>query len=146
MLRGDPTMCRPVSFGLLLALSLSIVLCAANPLPLGAATIHHYEYVFTPGVISVYDMDNGHALLKSVSVPTSAGVRGAVASTVTGMLYISYGNDGNTGGFLLAYNLSTDQVAWTMSYAHGIDSHSITPDGKKIYMPGGEAATGSTWY
>src|SRR5579864_8033979 len=144
MLRGSSTFCRAVSFVLLVALS--PLFYASTSLPLSAATIHHYEYVFTPGVISVYDMDNGHALLKSVSVPTSAGVRGAVASTVTGMLYISYGNDGNTGGFLLAYNLSTDQVAWTMSYAHGIDSHSITPDGKKIYMPGGEAATGSTWY
>ena len=58
----------------------------------------------------------------------------------------SYGSDGNTGGFQLAYNLSTDQVVWTMSYAHGIDSHSITPDGTRIYMPEGEAATGTTWY
>jgi hypothetical protein len=95
------TKCRAFAFGLLLALALSIMLCAANPLPLSAATIHHYEYVFTPGLISVYDMDNGHALLKSVSVPTSAGVRGAVASTATGMLYISYGSDGNSGGFVV---------------------------------------------
>jgi Putative Ig domain/Bacterial Ig domain len=139
ILRG-PSVCI-LRFGLIVA-----VLLGVGGGPARAATIHHYEYVFTPGIISVYDMDNGHALLKTVSVPTSAGVRGAVASTATGMLYISYGSDGSTGGFQLAYDLSTDHVAWTMSYAHGIDSQAVSPDGKKIYMPAGELSSTGTWY
>ncbi len=64
----------------------------------------------------------------------------------TGLLYISYGSDSNTGGFQLAYNLATDQVVWTTSYSHGIDSQSITPDGTTIYMPEGEDSSGNTWY
>jgi hypothetical protein len=136
----------PFVCSLLIGLIISLAFRAANPAIVNAATIHHYEYVFIAGTIYVYDMDNGHTLLKTVSVPTNAGVRGAVASVATGMLYISYGSDGNSGGFQLAYDLSTDRVVWTMSYGHGIDSQSVSPDGKKIYMPSGEASSGGTWY
>ena len=137
---------RPFVCSLLIGLIIFFVFRAANPATVSAATIHHYEYVFTAGFIYVYDIDNGFKLLKTVAVPTSAGMRGAVASAATGMLYLSYGSDGDTGGFQLAYNLSTDKVVWTMSYGHGIDSQSVSPDGKKIYMPAGELASGGTWY
>ena len=124
----------PFVCSLLIGLIISLAFRAANPATVSAATIHHYEYVFIAGTIYVYDMDNGHTLLKTVSVPTNAGVRGAVASVATGMLYISYGSDANSGGFQLAYNLSTDRVVWTMSYGHGIDSQSVSPDGKNVYV------------
>ena len=137
---------RPFVCSLLIGLILSLGFGAVNPATVSAASIHHYEYVLTSGFIYVYDMDNGGKLVKKVSVPTTAGVRGAVASAATGMLYISYGSDGNNGGFQLAYNLSTDHVVWTMSYSHGIDSQSVSPDGKKIYMPSGELSSGGTWY
>ena len=136
----------PFVCSLLIGLIISLAFRAANPATVSAATIHHYEYVFIAGTIYVYDMDNGHTWLKTVSVPTNAGVRGAVASVATGMPYISYGSDANSGGFQLAYDLSTDRVVWTMSYGHGIDSQSVSPDGKKIYMPAGELASGGTWY
>src|SRR5271165_1440472 len=118
---------RLLPCGFLLASIIALFFAAAGPAPAGAATIHHYEYVFTAGYIYVYDMDNNHTLLKTVTVPTGGGVRGVVASVATGLLYISYGSDANTGGFQLAYNLATDQVVWTTSYSHGIDSQSITP-------------------
>jgi len=78
-------------------------------------------------------------------VPTSAGVRGAVASAVTGMLYISYGSNRRSGGSLLKYNLMTDEVVWTKHYPFGVDSMSISPDGNTIYMPTGESASGGIW-
>jgi Bacterial Ig domain/Putative Ig domain len=137
---------RPFIFNLAVGLILPLVLGLAKPAPASAGTVHHYEYVFTAGFIYVYDMDNGFKLLKTVQVPTGAGMRGGVASAATGMLYLSYGSDGNSGGFQLAYDLATDKVAWTMSYSHGIDSQSVTPDGKKIYMPEGELSSGGTWY
>src|SRR2546421_4703675 len=56
--------------------------------------IHHYEYVFPDGGMYRYDMDHGHALVKMVSLPTNAGVRGVAASPSTHMLYVSYGGDG----------------------------------------------------
>jgi large repetitive protein len=112
-------------------------------------TVHHYEYVFPDGYIYVYDMDNNFALVKKISVPTTAGVRGTVASVKTGMLYISYGGDGGgngNNGNLLAYNLQTDTVAWTHSYSFGIDSQSVSNDGTKIYLPDGELTSNGTWY
>jgi hypothetical protein len=82
----------------------------AIPSPAGAGRLHHYEYVFPDSSIDVYDMDNQGALVKHVRVRTSAGVRGTVASAVTGMLYISFGSDRGRGGSMLKYNLMTDQV------------------------------------
>ncbi len=108
-------------------------------------TTHHYEYVFTSGFIYVYDIHNSGALVKTLTVPTTAGVRGAVASAVTGRLYIAYGSDSGSGGSQLAYDLATDTVVWTKDYSHGIDSQAISPDGTKIFMPTGEVSSGSTW-
>jgi DNA-binding beta-propeller fold protein YncE len=110
--------------------------------------MHHYEYVFPDGSMYVYDMDNGHALVKKVSLPTAAGVRGVAASPVTHMLYVSYGGDGggNGNGSLLKYDLLTDTVIWKRDYPHGIDSMAIAPDGKTIYMPDGELSPNGTWF
>ena len=110
-----------------------------------AQAIHHYEYVLTSGFIYVYDIDNAGALVKTLTVPTTAGVRGAAASAVTGKLYIAYGSDSGSGGSQLAYDLATDSVVWTKTYSHGIDSQAISPDGTKIFMPTGELSGGSTW-
>src|SRR6266568_3299419 len=62
----------------------------------GGTNVHHYEYVFPDGAMYVYDMDNGHKLVKQVSLPTSAGVRGVAASPRTHMLYVSFGGDGGS--------------------------------------------------
>jgi len=126
----------------LLALAL---LPLATSRPAHEGHLHHYEYVFPDSSIYVYDIDNRGALVKHVSVPTSAGVRGTVASAVTGMLYISYGNDRRSGGSMLKYNLMTDEVVWVKRYSFGVDSMSISPDGNTIYMPTGELASGGIW-
>jgi len=126
----------------LLALAL---LPVAIPSPAHAGQLHHYEYVFPNKSIYVYDMDHRGALVKHVSVPTSAGVRGAVASAVTGMLYISYGSDRGSGGSMLKYDLMTDEVVWAKHYPFGIDSMSISPDGNTIYMPTGELVSAGIW-
>jgi hypothetical protein len=120
----------------------------ATHTPTVGRTTRHYEYVFPDGSMSVYDIDHRHKLVKQVSLPTTAGVRGVAASPVTHMLYISYGGDGGShgNGSLLKYNLLTDQVVWTKNYHHGIDSMAISPDGKTIYMPDGELSPNGTWY
>ena len=125
-------------------LALALLLLAI-PRPAHEGHRHHYEYVFPDGSIYVYDTDNRGALVKHVSVPTNAGVRGAVASAVTGMLYISYGSDRRSGGSLLKYNLMTDEVVWAKRYSFGVDSMSISPEGNTIYMPTGELASGGIW-
>src|SRR5215831_2947444 len=130
------------SFSILLALAL---LPLAISSPARAGQLHHYEYVFPDSSIDVYDMDNRGVLVKHISVPTSAGVRGAAASAVTGMLYISYGSNRGSGGSVLKYNLMTDEVVWAKHYPFGVDSMSLSPDGYTIYMPTGESASGGIW-
>lgn len=126
----------------------SHMMTTASPSGPGGSTVQHYEYVFPDGGIYVYNMDNNFAPVKKISVPTTAGVRGTVASVKTGMLYISYGGDGGsngTNGNLLAYNLQTDTVAWTRRYSFGIDSESVSNDGARIYLPEGELASNGLW-
>jgi len=133
-----------MAYQLIVLLALAL-LSVAIPSPTHAGQLHHYEYVFPDKSVYVYDMDHRGALVKHVSVPTSAGVRGTVASAVTGMLYISYGSDRGSGGSMLKYNLMTDEVVWAKHYPFGVDSMSISPDGNTIYMPTGELASGGIW-
>lgn len=113
----------------------------------GSSATRHYEYVFPDGGMYVYDMDNGHKLVKSISLPTAAGVRGVVVSPITHMLYISYGGDGgsNGNGSMLKYDLVAGKIVWTKDYSSGIDSMAISPDGKTIYMPDGELSPDGIW-
>ena len=118
-----------------------------HPQQHAATNIHHYEYVFPDGWMYVYDMDHNQALVKRVQLPTLKGVRGPIANVATGMLYISYGSDGPGGtGYLLKYNLLTDQVMWNISYPHPVDTIVITPDGKTIYQAGGEKNPLGIWH
>jgi YVTN family beta-propeller protein len=117
--------------------------------PPGPPAVQHYEYVFPDGGFYVYDMDDSHTLVKQVELPqTARGTRGVAAGPATGMLYISYGDHspGGRGGSLLKYDLVADRVVWDRTYAHGIDSMAITPDGSTIYMPDGEFSKDRTWY
>ncbi len=117
-----------------------------SPTTVVSSTIHHYEYVFPDGEMDVYDMDHGNVLVQRISLPTTAGVRGIVASPVTHMLYVSYGSDSGAGGSLLKYDLLAQRIVWQQTYAHGIDSMAITPDGQTIYMPDGELSGDGKWY
>lgn len=112
----------------------------------GSGAIQHYEYVFPDGEMDVYDIDHGQALVQRVALPTSTGVRGVAASPVTHMLYVSYGSDRGAGGSLLEYDMIAQRIVWQKTYGHGIDSMAITPDGKTIYMPDGEASSDGKWY
>ena len=115
-----------------------------------STSINHYEYVVMPDLIYVYDMDNGFALSKTLSIPQthSAGptqLRGAVGNAATGMFYISYGSD-TSGGSLLKFDLKKNSVVWSQTYSFGVDSISVSPDGTKIYLPTGEGAyTQGVW-
>jgi DNA-binding beta-propeller fold protein YncE len=109
--------------------------------------VHHYEYVFPDGSMYVYDMDARHRLVRRVELPMARGIRGVVASPATHTLYISYGGDGggNGTGSLLAYDLLSGRVLWQRHYGTGIDSMAISPDGRRIYMPGGELDRSGVW-
>jgi hypothetical protein len=114
--------------------------------PTGA--VQRLEYVFDDGLISVYDVDRGMTLAKTISLPqTRAGIRGATVSPATHMLFISYGGDGggNGDGSVLAYDLVGERVLWTVHLHSGIDSGAVSPDGSRLYMPSGENTASGVW-
>ncbi len=110
--------------------------------------IHHYLYVFPDQSVDVYDIDNGFQLVQQISLPVTSGGRGMMVDPVGGFLYLSYHGDGGIHGTgsLLKYDLINNVVVWTKDYPFGIDSGALTPDGKTIYMPDGEAAYDGTWH
>jgi DNA-binding beta-propeller fold protein YncE len=128
---------------------------------ISSPTVHHHLYAASgngPVTLYIHDIDNGFSLVNQITlnVPTQTyDTRGMVASAATGMLYVSYGcfaDPGNTtyrcnglGGYLIKYNLLTNQMVWVKNYPFGVDSFSITPDGQKIYMPVGENSASTLW-
>jgi len=114
----------------------------------GSSEVRHLEYIFTDGLVSVYDSDQGQKLIKTISLPqTSAGIRGVTVCPKTHLLFISYGGDGGAfgNGSVLAYDLVREKVVWTVHLKTGIDSGEVSPDGKLIYMPTGENDPSGIW-
>ncbi len=112
-----------------------------------ASATSHWLYVVEDGLVSVYDIDNNHALVKTFTIPET-GKRGVAVSPSRGMLYVSFcgaTNCGGTHGSLLAYDLVHNKVAWSVNYPFGVDQPAITPDGSKIYMThGADSSDGIT--
>ncbi|MBA2395544.1 MAG: hypothetical protein H0V70_22665 [Ktedonobacteraceae bacterium] len=111
------------------------------------SAIHHYFYVFPDHTLDVYDMDNNFQLVQQIPFPGTDGGRGIIADPASGSLYLSYHGDGGIHGTgsLLKYDLINNKIVWTQNYSVGIDSGALSPDGKTIYMPNGEAAYDGTW-
>ena len=123
-------------------------LSGASAVVSGSSAVQHLEYVFNDGLVSVYDMDQAHVLVKAISLPqTSAGIRGVSVAPGTRMMFISYGGDGggNGNGSVLAYDLLAERVLWTVHLNSGIDSGAVSPDGQRLYMPTGENTSSGIW-
>jgi DNA-binding beta-propeller fold protein YncE len=140
---------------LLLLLLLAIVvrgtllLLVGTPVQQQAAiqpAIQHYLYVLSEdGKMYVYDMDHGHALVKTIGLPSPVPfIRGVGAVPASHSLYISYGSV-SSHGQLMKLDLLTNQVIYIRTMPKGIDSFDITPDGKTIYMPDGDGQSDGVW-
>lgn len=106
-------------------------------------------YIATPGIrnylewggagVLVYDIDQGHKLVRRIPVSyydakdpegkAPENVKGICASAKTRRLYVS------TLTRLGCIDLVTEKLLWVKRYPGGCDRMSITPDGKKIYLP-----------
>ena len=108
----------------------------------------HFEYVFPDGEMDVYDIDHGFRLVERALIPQAHAVRGVAVSPRTHSLYLALGGDGGSEGHgsLLKFNLLTKRVVWQRRFPTGIDSPAITPDGKTLYLPTGELASGDVWW
>jgi hypothetical protein len=87
------------------------------------------------GSISVYDIDDGHQLIKTIQTVRGVGdVRGVAISGVTGKLYVAYRDVSGTG-MVYCLDVYNDSVLWSRAIAPGVDRLAINPDGKLLYVP-----------
>jgi len=88
-------------------------------------------YVTNASGISVYDIDNGHAFLRKIDIPDSGDYKGIAASPQLGRLYVT----SHRRDELICLDLASDAVLWRKNVGPYADSHWVTPDGTRIYMP-----------
>ena len=101
----------------------------------------HYLYLSTPdgaqpggsgkGIL-VFDIDDGHRLVRRIEIPFKEGLRGFCGNVKTHAVYYS-----STSQRLGAFDLETEKILWERTYEAGCDRACITPDGSKLYVPTG---------
>ncbi len=97
-------------------------------------------YVSDKSGFSVYDINDGHKLLRKVELPDTGEFKGISASVQLGKLYLT----SHLKDDLLCIDLATDKIDWRRHYSDGYaDSQAITPDGKTIYLP---LRDGDSWW
>ena len=93
------------------------------------------------GSISVYDIDAGHRLVKTITtVPGVRNVRGVAASAISGKLYVAYLDAADTGK-IFCLNVQDEAVVWNRAVDPGVDRLAISPNGQLLYVPTGEGGT-----
>lgn len=112
---------------------LAVACVCAALVPPGEAqrSLERRLYVTDASGISVYDIDRGHTLLRKIAVPSSGDYKGIAASPQLNRLYVT----SHTGDELIAIDLATDSIVWRKNYGKYADSHWVTPDGQRIYLP-----------
>jgi DNA-binding beta-propeller fold protein YncE len=133
---GAPEMIlRSALVGIALALVTSVA-GAQQPLAADAGQqVRRLMYVADRSGVSVYDIDDGHKLVKKIPVPGTSDYKGICAAPASGKLYLS----SRQGEQLACIDLLTDKLLWTMPIGGYPDSMAVTPDGRFIYMPRREA-------
>src|SRR5262249_39307512 len=87
------------------------------------------------GSISIYDIDAGHRLIKTIhTVPDVGDVRGVAVSAVTGKLYVAYRNNAGVG-MIYCVNVNNETVLWNKAIHPGVDRLAINPNGQLLYVP-----------
>jgi hypothetical protein len=93
------------------------------------------------GSISIYDIDAGHRLIKTIhTVPDVGDVRGVAISAVTNKLYVAYRNNAGVG-MIYCVNVNNETVLWNKAIYPGVDRLAINPNGQLLYVPTGEEGT-----
>jgi 6-phosphogluconolactonase (cycloisomerase 2 family) len=87
------------------------------------------------GSISVYDIDRGHRLVKTISTVANVDdVRGVVVSPTTGKLYVSYRTKSGVG-MIYCLDVYKDVVLWNRVIKPDVDRLSIDSNGRFLYVP-----------
>lgn len=104
-----------------------------------------YLYVAQGSALHVYRSGTWDEV-ETFSLPQlSDGVRGVAMDPSIGALFIAHGGDGgaNGDGRLLKWDVATGTTSWDIAFPFGTDQ--LAACAGRVYMPTGEAATGSTW-
>jgi hypothetical protein len=106
-------------------------------------------YVTEPGIrndleyggagILVFDIDKDHSFVQRIETsasrqPKPENIKGVCASAATQRLYFT------TLKRLYCFDLAAEKEVWDEALPGGCDRMSITPDGKKLYVPSLEGA------
>ena len=87
------------------------------------------------GSVSVYDIEAGHRLVKTIgTVPNVGDVRGVAVSAVTGGLYVAY-HDVSGAGMVYCLSVYDDTILWNRAVSPSVDRLAINPAGELLYVP-----------
>ena len=127
------------------AVFLAFAAIAAGQAPIGApGQTQRYLYMSTPDAaqgiyksglpgILVFDIDDGHKFVRRIPVPEfKEGLRGFTPNLKTHSAFFSL-----TSRRVGSFDLESEKMIWDKVFEAGADRSSVTPDGKKIYMPTG---------
>jgi outer membrane protein assembly factor BamB len=120
-----------------------VIFLSLAAIAFGQSETKRYLYLSTPdgaqeegrsgNGILVYDIDNGHKLVRRIEIPSfQDGLRGFTGNLKTHSVFYS-----TTNRRLGRFDLETDKVVWEKVYEAGCDRSSVTLDGKKVYVPTG---------
>ena len=111
------------------------LLVAANALSPSRTLYAVNQSSATRGSISVYDIDRGHNLLKTIpTVSNVDDVKGVAASTATGKLYVAYRTRSGVG-MIYCLGVHDDTILWNRIIDPDVDRLSIHPNGRLLYVP-----------
>jgi len=118
-----------------------------------ATTAKRYEYVFTDGLATVFDIVNNFRKVGTISLgAATTRIQGIAFAAPTGRLFVTYGGppaNPPNHGFVLCYDLVRRKVVWRepAPTGTGVGSAEVTPDGRKLFQPAGSNQTADpTWH
>ena len=124
-----------VVVGLTVGISASPRLLAATALSTSRTLYAVNQSAPSRGSISVYDINRGHSLLKTIpTVSDVDDVKGVAVTAATGKLYVTYRARSGVGK-IYCLSIHDDAVLWDRVIDPGVDRLSIHPNGKLLYVP-----------
>lgn len=97
-----------------------------------------YLYAGNKGTVNVYDIDNHHMKVKTITPQHVGGdLRGICGSAKTHAFYLSYFGPGR----VTAVDMLTDKELWSVDTMAGADRGAVSQDGTKLFVPAGEDFT-----
>ena len=118
-----------------------------------AAVAKRYEYVFTDGKATVFDVAHGFRKVDTISLGAlTTRIEGIAFAPPTGRLFVTYaGPPANPPhhGFVLCYDLVSRKVVWREPSPSGTGANSaeVTPNGRLLFVPAASNQTADpTWH